>query len=289
MKKVKAFFYIFKESFIPNNSYYKKITKTPFLFSLKYFFSLLVFLNLILLIYLLNLFSYNKISTFLTSFTDSLKSFPKELVIIKKNNNLLTNFNRPYLFWVKIKNNQILLFTINETADDKFIKESPSTIIFTNQFLIIQAPLNRNSSQIPLSTVKDFRIDKNTVENIIPIFEKLRKDLLLFYVFIFILLFLVLNIMSFLITSLYLLISSFFVYIYFKIRYKRHFHYKKTIQIAFHTITFALVIEYLFFLIPLPLRLTYQWLISLTPFLFILVSSLITGTGVWVAYNNHSR
>lgn len=289
MKKVKAFFYIFKESFIPNNSYYKKITKTPFLFSLKYFLLLLTFFNFILLIYLLNLFSYNKIRSILSSFTDSFQSFPKELVIIKKGNNLLTTLNRPYFFWIKSKNNQILLFTINETADDSFINKSLSNVILTNQHLIIKSPFNQTLSKIPFSIVKDFYIDKNIVENIVPFFEKLKENLLLIYILVFILLFFLLEAMSFLITTTYLLVSSFFVYLYFKIRHKRHFHYKKILQLSFHAITFILSIEYLFFLIPSPLKLTSQWLISLTPFLFILISSLITGASVWIAYNNHSH
>ncbi len=289
MKKVKAFFYIFKESFIPNNSYYKKITKTPFLFSLKYFLLLLTFFNFILLIYLLNLFSYNKIHSILSSFTDSFQSFPKELVIIKKGNNLLTTLNRPYFFWIKSKNNQILLFTINETADDSFINKSLSNVILTSQHLIIKSPFNQTLSKIPLSIVKDFYIDKNIVENMVPFFEKLKEHLLLIYILVFILLFFLLETMSFLITTTYLLVSSFFVYLYFKIRHKRHFHYKKILQLSFHAITFILAIEYLFLLIPLPLRLTCRWLISLTPFLFILISSLITGVSVWIAYNNHSH
>lgn len=289
MKKVKAFFYIFRKSIIPNNSYYKKITKTPFFFSLKYFLFLLTFLNFILLVSILNLFSYNKIQSVLINFTNSLQSFPKELAIIKKGNHLLTTLNQPYFFWIKTENNQILLLAINETADNNFINKLPSYVILTNQHLIIKPPFNQTLSKIPLSLVKDFYFDKNIVENIIPFFMKLKKNLLLIYILVFIFFFFLLNIMSFLITFTYLLISSFLVFLYFKIKRKRHFHYKKILQISFHTITFILVIEYLFFLIPSPFKLNYQWLVSFTPLLFILVSSLITSAGVWIAYNNHSQ
>lgn len=289
MKKVKAFFYIFRKSFIPNNSYYKKITKTPFFFSIKYFISLLIFLNFILFTSILNLYPYNTIQEALSNLIDNLKSFPKELVIIKKNNNLVTTLDRPYFFWLKIKNTQTPFLIINETADDNFSRKIPSTIFLTNQYLIVKSPLNQTITKIPLSSIIDFSIDKNIVNKIILPLEKLKQYFLLIYTLFFVLLFFMLIIISFSITSIYLLIASFVVYLYFKLRQKRHFHYKKILQISFHAITFILVIEYLFFLIPFPFKLTYQWLISLAPFLFILVSSLTTGVGVWLAYNNHSQ
>ncbi len=289
MKKVKAFFYIFKESFLPNSAYYKKITKTPFLFSLKYFLSLFIFLNFFLLLYFLNLFSYKKVHSILINVRNSFQNFPEELILIKKGGNLVTTLNRPYFFWTKFKENPILVFTINETADDNFIAKTPSYLIVTSQYLIIKSLNNKDISKIPLILIKDFYLDKNTIKNVIIFLDKLKENLLVIYIFVFILFFFTLGLMSFLITITYLLISSFLVYLYFKIKHKRHFHYKKIFQLSLHSVTFILSIEYLFFFVLSPLKLTTQWSIYLIPFLFILVSSLITSTSVWVAYNNKSE
>jgi hypothetical protein len=100
-RKVKTFFHVFQGSFFPHAVYYRKITRSPFSFSLKYFISLIFILNFIFFCYVVLKYNPTRLNNFLVNLTQVTRSIPKELVININNGALFTKLQPTLFFLVK--------------------------------------------------------------------------------------------------------------------------------------------------------------------------------------------
>jgi len=291
MKKVKAFFYIFLKSLIPNYSYYTKILKIRFLFSFKYFVSLIVFLNFLLGVSLLYRYSPQKINFWLKSVDSALVNFPSDLNIFIDKGYLISSYNRPYFFWLRDEKERLkLVFVIDESASEEKINQYPTKALLTKTDLFIKEA--GKVKKIPLSSFNQIIFNKETLKIIRQRLFFIEKFFYIFYFFIFLFIFVFTFLFSFLINLFYLFIASLLVFVLLKLKPEKKYHFKKVFQISFHAGTLPLFLDYLIFsfpyFLPVRVRLPIEPLPFPLIFLFLLIIFVIVG--VYEAYyNNHHR
>lgn len=291
-QKVKTFFHVFTQSLFPQPSYYQKIPKTSFSFSLKYFSSLIIILNLILVIYLTIKYNPGKVDRFLNSIIVSLKTYPDELVINIRKGNLFTSYNRPYFFWNESDGKRNLLLVIDETTLPSKIDQYRSLLLLTSKEIVIRTDKqpNKINNTLPLTYFGNQTFNKKISEKIIQSLIVLKNLLLASYFIIIPGLIIFLLLSSFLINFFYLSIISFIIYIIFKVYFRKRIHYKKTLQVAFHAVSFPLLLDY-FLIIFKP---SIQANISLKPFvpsplIFLILLAVFIFAAVYEAYQNHQH
>jgi len=291
MKKVKAFFYIFLKSLIPNYSYYTKILKIRFLFSFKYFVSLIVFLNFLLGVSLLYRYSPQKINFWLKSVDLALVNFPSDLNIFIDKGYLISSYNRPYFFWLRDEKDRLkLVFVIDESASEEKINQYQTKALLTKTDLFIKEA--GKVKKIPLSSFNQIIFNKETLEIIRQRLFFIEKFFYIFYFFIFLFIFVFTFLFSFLINLFYLFIASLLVFVLLKLKPEKKHHFKKVFQISFHAATLPLFLDYLIFSFPyfLPLRLSLPIKLPPFPLLFLFLLIIFVIVGVYEAYyNNHHR
>lgn len=244
MKKIKAFLHVFINSLFPLEHYYKKIVKTRFLFSLKYFFALILVLNFILISTFVfkNLLLNNNLSEFKASLIESLNNYPSDLTITIKNNHLTTDFDRPYIFWLNYKKIPHPLIVIDERATEDKIYHFDSTTILVNSNGLIRRTGN-GLRYYPFKINKDLTINKQLVENLKNLILRFFVSFQLLIPFILVLLFIVLVIFFSFTKMFYLAIISFVGFWVTKV-----FHiktgYKKVFQISLHSNTIPIICEF---------------------------------------------
>lgn len=285
MKKVKAFFYILFHSLIPNQRYYKKITKTNFSFSFKYLIGLILLLNLILVTFIASYYSYSKIKKINNSIINSLKQYPSDLIISVKDNILFTTFDRPYFFWLKDNDKQKLFLVVDQSAENNKINIYKSNILLTPTSIVIH--IGNKNKILPLTVLNGTSINKDRVNHWLLNLKNINKNLPFYYFAFIILLFVLLFTFSLITTLIYLLVVSLIAYFYFKTIQKRHFHFKKVLQISFHANTFPYILDYFFLSIPFPIRIPYNtpFTFESFPIIFLFILVIFTIIGVWEAYH----
>ncbi len=288
-RKVNTFFHVFKQSLFPRPSYYKKIPRSPFIFSLKYFSSLILILNFLLVFFIIIQYHPQRINRTLNSLIVSLKTFPKDLVINVRNGRLFTSYDHPYLFWSKVNGKLKLLLVIDETANTTKINQYNSYILINNKEVVFKTdnrPAN-NFYVLPLTRYGDQTLNISFVKKIIQILISFQSLLIFIYPAIVIMLLIILPIGSFLTNFFYLSIISLIVYAVFKVYFHKKIHYKKTFQISLHAVTFPLILDY--FLITFkPSIGTNIKLKSIIPpsVAFVILLAIFVFTAVYEAYQN---
>ena len=243
-KKIKAFFHVFLNSFFPSNNYYKKIIKDRFLFSFKYFSSLIfIFTGLLFSIFLIkNFILKNSVLELKKNLIISLDNYPQDLVITIKNNRLTTNFDRPYIFWVKYNNIPHPLLAIDERAPKGKVYHYDSTTVLINASGIAKR-INGRISYYPFNIKNNLVINKEYVNNLKKLILNFFKFYQVFFPLILFLLFTFIFFFFFFKNIIYLFIISFFGFLLIKL-----FHinttYKKIFQISLHSNTVPLVCEF---------------------------------------------
>jgi hypothetical protein len=256
MKKIKTFFHIFINSLFPLDHYYKKIIKINLFFSLKYFFTLIFVSNAILIsVFILkSLLIKNNVNEFKASLINSLDNYPQNLTITIKNNQLTTNFDRPYIFWVTYKNIPHPLVVIDERAPEEKVYQFDSTTILINSNGFIKRTEN-GLRFYPFKINHDLIVDKQRVENLKNLVSRL-SEIFLFFVFIILVLF-----FSFA-NIFYLAVISFFGFWVIKIL-KIKIGYKKVFQISLHSNTLPLICEFAILILGWRVRFPF-WYLFLT-------------------------
>ncbi len=293
VRKVKTFLHIFLRSLIPHTLYYSKILKAPFSFSFKYFLAMLFILNIFFIGSFFIRYNPKKIHSLLSSFSVSLSSYPSDLIISVKKGRLITNNNRPYLLWLDYQDKKNLLLVIDETATPKKIQLYKSSLLFTSNEVVIRDMKTNTLSTLPINYLDDQKI---TGENIYQVIKTINASLLffplLYSIFIAILVGL-LPVASFLITSLYLLFSSCIVYLVYKFFAKKHFRFKKIIQVSFHAATFPLFLDYVLIILRPTIRMGTGVFLPLRqipfPLLFLTVLAFFVAVGVYEAHAEESH
>ena len=287
MKKVKAFFYIFFKSLIPNDSYYTKILRIRFIFSFKYFISLIVFLSLLLGFSLLLRYSPKKINLWLKSINSALTNFPSDLNIFIDKGYLISSYNRPYFFWLNDDKGRLkLIFVIDENASVEKIDQYQTKALLTKTDLFIKKA--GEIEKIPLSSFSQIVINKETLKTIHDRLSWIEKYSYILYFFIFIFILVLIFSLSFLINFFYLFLASLLVFVLLKLKPKRKYHFKKIIQIGFHAATLPFFLNYLGFsfayFLPLGVRLPIK--LPSFPLLFLFVLIIFVIVGVYKAYHD---
>ncbi|MBI2641655.1 DUF1189 family protein [Candidatus Roizmanbacteria bacterium] len=287
MTKLKTFWHVFTNSLIPNTSYYHKILKSPFSFSLKYFLTLIVILNLLFGAFLALKLNPWKIHETFQSLVSSLDEFPNNLTISVKDGVLMTNYNKPYFLWFDYKDSKRLLLVIDETATAEKIYEYRSDMLLTRGELVIRNPKDTSEIQIlNLSYVNQQTINKDIILKVQEYIREITRFILLSYPLLLILTMIFLVLASFFSTALYLVIASAVVYIFylFFLRKKTQPTFKNAFQISLHSITTPLLLNYVLGMFYLG--------IPLLPFFFLFLIVVFTFAGIYDAHlhnTNHHR
>lgn len=276
MKKIKTFFHVFINSLFPLDYYYKKIVKTPFSFSLKYFFALIFALNFILIsVFILrNWFIKNNVNEFKINLINSLNNYPENLIITIKNNQLTTNFDRPYIFWLNYKKIPHPLIVIDERAtEDKIYNfDSTSLLVNSNGFIIKTA---KGQRYYPFKFFKeDLTINKQSVDYLKNLIFRFSEFSLLLIPIILVLLPIILTLYFFLVKMFYLALISLIAFWAIKIL-KIKTKYKKVFQISLHSATFPLVCEFAI--------LTLTWRLKF-PFWYLFLTLVFFSTAIYETY-----
>ncbi len=263
MKKIKTFLHVVINSLFPSEHYYKKIAKTRFLFSLKYFFALIFVLNFILISTFVfrNLFLNNNLTEFKASLVKGLDNYPSNLIITIKNNRLTTNSDRPYIFWLNYQNVPHPLVAIDERATEEKIYQFDSTTILINSDGIIRR-MGNGLRYYPFKIKGEFTINKQRVENlknlILRFFELAPFLILIIFIILFIVLFL-----FFLFTKIFYLaiisLIGFWAIKVFHVKTK----YKKIFQISLHSNTIPVICEFAILILAWRVRF-FHWYLFLT-------------------------
>jgi len=248
MPKVKTFFHILLNSFIPNNQYYKKIPHTGLSFSLRYFLVFIFLANLIYTGFLVNRYKSWKLNNYFEGFIQGLEKYPDNLNIYLKQGVLKTNYNRPYFMWVKQGDKKILPLVIDESADSERINQYFSSLLITGRKLIVRKHQgNADYLVLPLEYFGNQNINKSKIAQFRNKIAALASfigrwhfiGVIIFYIYINISLLIKLFIYSF--------IASLLIYLIFLLIMRKKHRFKYVWQISLHSSTLPIVIYYLLF------------------------------------------
>ncbi len=241
MTKVKTFFHVFKQSLLPQPPYYRKLLKTDFSFSLKYFVAFIFILNFLFFSLFLSTGLRPKFSFPLKSVSSALKAYPANLSIEIKNGTLTTSYDRPYFFWLQDGDRKTLLAVVSQTSTPDDARHFEAPVVFTNRSLVIvDKQNNQNPTVIPYNNKLNFSLNKQFLNNLLTGFERaipFITALILFFVFVLAPLF------SIVTTFIYLAIIALLCYFVFSLYFKKH-TYKKTLQVSMHAVTLPYLVKY---------------------------------------------
>jgi hypothetical protein len=240
-KKVKTFFHVLTKSSFPQPAYYRKIIKTKFSFSLKYFIVLIWFLNL-LFFGLVFAGLQPKSQSSWKEIVSAIKSYPSNLSIEIRNGVLTTNYDHPYFLWLESGQRKTLLAVVNQTATTTSVQNfTDSPLVFTNRDLVIfnNSQDKTNPTIIPYGQL-NLNINKQVINSWLAIFNRLLPLLIVLFL-----------IFTLFITPLFatlgaficLMLISLFCFFVFSIYSKKH-TYIKTLQISLHAATVPYIVKY---------------------------------------------
>ena len=276
-KKVKTFLHVFVRSLIPEVDYYRKLIKTHFCFSIKYYISLILVLNLLFILFVFIRLNPFKMKTLLSNLVKSVQKYPKELRIEIRNGSLKTNYGRPYLLWLDYDDKKYLLLVVDEFATPEQIAQYRSYMLLTsNRAIARRVFLGGNLSQYSLKKFEDQTITYTTAQEVVSSFQRVIQFLPILYIGILLIFLILIPLFSFGITSLYVFLSSVVVYYFLKYGAKKSIRFRKTLQVSLHAITLPLLLDYGLIMFNLSSK-------SL-PFLFFFLSLIFVGGGVYEAY-----
>lgn len=248
-KKIKVFFHILINSLLPSKSYYNKILiHSKLLFSLKYILTLILIgvFFIILIFSFKNFILTNKLDEVKKGFSNGLERFPEDLVIIVENNQLRTNYGRPYIFWLKGEKMIHPFLVIDERATEEKINQydhgsfllTANKIVMKREGKIFSYPLKTNNLVFDR---KAALILKDEINNL---FTRLNFLIPLILVFSF----LALSGFFFVKTLFWLAFLSLGFYLFLKVKNIKT-TYSHLLALAIHSNTIPLMYEFLVFII----------------------------------------
>jgi len=245
LKKIKQSLIEFKNNFknavILNKNSFKLITEKPLTFSLKYFFVFIFILNFVFLfLFILKVNFFNGYKT-IKILKKSVNNLPKNLVVTIKNNHLSTNHSMPVFIWFESIGNKRLLMVLDETAQEKNIKDYGSYILLTSK----SAVFNNDFSSQNYKTMP-YKIDyvKVTKKNMIDFINSISKIVPFLIILFFLIIILLVPIGIFIGYLFYMVFVSFLAYIIFKLYSSKH-NFIKTLKLSLHSSTIPIIINYL--------------------------------------------
>jgi len=248
MGKVKTFLHVFRHSLLPDFQYDRKIIKTPFSFSCKYYLTLILFVQT-LFFFLFILIHYPKYSLLKKILYQTTNNFPPSLSITIENNQAYSNYNRPYFAWADDENKKLLIFVMDEYAKpDKIISYKSLAMLTRNQLVI--SDLRQSAQFILLSpTILPKSINKQTIANVRPTLQNDLEGLLII---------LAVALLGAVVFVILVGETSWLVMIALIARLllcRRRVSFSKLLQAAFHAVTFPLIITNICLLFDFPITL----------------------------------
>jgi hypothetical protein len=196
MKKLRTFFYVFKNS-VTSPKYYNDILETDIWFSVKYFLMLSLFASLLLTIFFSVTIIPETISGLRTISEDIKNIYPNDLEITFKGGSWETNKEEPVIFPMPNLGEEsdayvpqnLVVFDKNGTIDK--IEEYDTFVLFNDENLIYRGEGGAITSQ-PLNSIPDVTLNQETVNEGVNNIYKYLKFLpyilpfgILIFVFIF--------------------------------------------------------------------------------------------------------
>jgi len=276
MKKVKTFLQYLSRSLLPQSSHYETFLQNRFATSVVFFLESQVFFSFLITLVILINFNPFTLNTYKKSIVDSLNTIPANFEVSIRNDELTSNLFRPFLFWVKFPEEKFLFLVIDENAYPEKIKEYESTILLSKK--VITVKYQQRLYTFPYSQfTNNLILTKSDILNLSS--HSLDQMKLLFIVLIpFLVIFIPLTLCF--TTTIYLLLSSIMVYIFYRLFHK-HYKFIKIFQVGIHSSTLPMLIMIVLFSL-------YFWrcLPAYFPLLIILIFQL---TGVYEAHYNKSH
>lgn len=135
MRKLRVFLHVLKHSLFPFDAYYKKIRKTHFSFSLKYFIGLIVLTITVSVLLKAILFtSMFPPATLKTYISKVAQEYPSHLIItMNENGRLSTNDDRPYILFSPIAQNPRPLIVVDPKADKEKVGQYDAFVVLTER------------------------------------------------------------------------------------------------------------------------------------------------------------
>lgn len=252
-KKIKAFFYIFKNSaFKP--LYYKDVLKAKFWFSLRYFLFLFFILSF-LTSTTISVFLLQKGRPFIAQVKQTVpKFYPANLEVNIKNGQVKTNVSEPYFIPLDpelfpkelgqaLKNQPIQnILVIDTQVEPSEIKKYQTFILLTKESVAFMADKGEIRIQ-SLQDIKDMTVNQKVVKDLwqqaSPVLDKVIP-------FLIIILFLIIPPATIVGKFIYLVFLSFLTWIMALIFKAKKVNYPKALQINLQAITLPTVITALF-------------------------------------------
>lgn len=264
MQKIRTFWHAFKHSLIPVDQYYRKILKTPFRFSVKYYIALILIVVTITTVAKATVFIVRYPPNLLTELLqEAEESYPDDLVIsINELGRLSTNAEKPYILFSPIDKNPMPLVVVDPKAQDDKIFEYDSNVLFTETRMIVRADSMLYTFTYDVNS--PMRITRSDIEKAAINADVILDSYWIFALSILIGVILVAPLLVFIGQTLMLIIAAFIFFILLKfVSKKRNITYQKIFQISLHTITGPMVIQGILFTFGLYPVIEY-WYIILT-------------------------
>ncbi len=267
-RKLKVFIHVLKHSLFPFDAYYKKIRKTHFSFSLKYFFALIISLLtlslLIKVISFVSLFPPQVLKTYVAKIS---QEYPNDLIIsMNPNGRLSTNDDRPFILSSPLEDNPRPLLVIDPHADKEKIYDYDAFVLFSERRMYMQ--LDNSISDFPYELGQTFSFTKSKAKLITDNSQIILNSYwkIVFATVIFsILVGIPFMGISILMT---LAIAAVMIFIVLKLTVKhKTIAYSSVLQICMHAFTGPLIIQCLAFIFGLSPSLPYWYTLVLWVFL----------------------
>lgn len=273
MKKLSAFWYVFKRS-LTDPDYYNQLLKTSFTFSLKYLFALLFFTLLIrgLVLSLSMLSLLPQVPKYVGEAKSIVRNFyPSDLVITINNGTLRTNVDEPYTIpFPKQMNISDMSFAVIDTKGSVEDYKKYKTVLYVTKNAVAYPDSNSDSNGYkvyPFSNIKKYLIINHEVylrlaDKVIPYFNYAPQALTVLALVILILL-PSLGSVFYLLSMLFsLLLLTLLTYVMSRL-VKKPLDYQTLYRMGMHGVTFSILFDLLktFFGLSIPLTFIMPFLI----------------------------
>lgn len=245
-RKVKTFLHVLTGSIVPQSSYYAKVLKSRLFFSLLYFMvllSLTATATVIITFFKINANNPVRIESCLRS---SLGKIPSGYTIHISNGVLSTSREMPLFVWFNCDDKIRLLAVVDERAGKKDIQSYGAQILFTGSEVV--ARYKSYSASFPYGKyVKNLYLDR---AGIIDYADKAIR-IIRYYVPVFSsTLLLLIPLFIYTLNTLYIILSSLFVHLFFVV-FKKRYKFRKVLQVGMHSASLPLITSLLFIIFPI--------------------------------------
>lgn len=242
MRKLNTFVHVFANSLLPLDTYYKKLKKVSFGFSLKYFTALVLFVTFFAVSITLvkTLFVENNIYTLTSEVVQTAHDYPQELVIRIRDGKLMTTVDHPYIVWYEYQGVPHPIIVIDPQATPAKIDQYKSIILLTSDKIVVRADSTYRVT--PISPDLNLTVTKDKVNELTTAIQQINRSLPLMLIIVLFAVTIISFFIVFLSKIIYLIPITILVYLVAR-AYHKDIAYSKVYQIAFHAITTPFLLE----------------------------------------------